>query len=114
MEPTTEDLCSALAVVVKDLSPVCLVLDAMDECSEAIDVFKLLAQLKNSLYIAVTSRYFAEASYAVTGIIHLDKAEVVFEQDVLKYLQDKLGHRKLKQELFTEIVNYLTQESQGQ
>ncbi|KAF9060541.1 ankyrin repeat-containing domain protein [Rhodocollybia butyracea] len=113
MEPTTKDLSTTLAAVAKDLSPVFMVLDAMDECIEAIDVFKHLVQL-NNLYIAVTSRYLAEASYDVTGNIHLDKAENAFEQDVLKYLQDKLGHRRLKQELFTEIVNHLTQESQGQ
>ncbi|KAF9065839.1 ankyrin repeat-containing domain protein [Rhodocollybia butyracea] len=114
MEPTTEDLSSALSAVVKELSPVFLVLDAMDECSEAIDVFKHLADVKANLCIAVTSRYLAETGYDVSWHIHLDEVESAFHQDINKYLKDKLAHRKLKQELFTEIVNLLTQESQGQ
>ncbi|KAF9064325.1 ankyrin repeat-containing domain protein [Rhodocollybia butyracea] len=68
MEPTTEDLSSALAAVVKDLSPVFLVLDAMDECSEAVDVFRHLAHVKDNLCIAITSRYLAETSYDVSWI----------------------------------------------
>ncbi|KAF9065842.1 ankyrin repeat-containing domain protein, partial [Rhodocollybia butyracea] len=103
-----------LAAVVQDLSPVFLVLDAMDECSEANDVFEHLAHFKNSFCIAVTSRYLAEPSYDVSWYIHLNEAESDFHQDVLKYLQNKLKHRKLKQELFTEIVDYLTEGSQGQ
>ncbi|KAF9063540.1 ankyrin repeat-containing domain protein [Rhodocollybia butyracea] len=90
MEPTTEDLSITLAAIVKDLTPAFLVLDAMDECSEAIDVFRHLAHFRNNLYIAVTSRYLAEPTY----------------NDVFKYLQDKLGHRKLKQELFDEIGQF--------
>ncbi|KAF9063548.1 hypothetical protein BDP27DRAFT_1478189 [Rhodocollybia butyracea] len=114
MEPTTEDLCSTLAAVVKDLSPVVLVLDAMDECIEENNVFKHLAHLKDSLCIAVTSRYFAGSSYDVCGKIHLGDAQDAFQKDVAKYLQDQLKGRKLKQELFTEIVDYLTGEAQGQ
>ncbi|KAF9060189.1 ankyrin repeat-containing domain protein [Rhodocollybia butyracea] len=59
MEPTTAELSATLEVVSKDLSPVYLVLDAMDECSEAFDVLKHLAHLKKNLCIAVTSRYLA-------------------------------------------------------
>lgn len=113
-ESTTEDLRTTVGAVVKDLSPVFLVLDAMDECTEAIDVFKHLAHLRDNLCIAVTSRYAAEASYGVSGNIQLDGAEKAFQQDVHKYLQDQLGHRKLKPELYTEIVDQLTEGSQGQ
>lgn len=114
MEPTTEDLSTTLAAVVKDLRPVFLVLDAMDECSEVINVFKHLVCCKNHLCIAVTSRYLAETSCDVSWNIHLDEAEAAFCHDVLKYLQEQLSHRKLKQELFTEIVDHLIKGSQGQ
>ncbi|KAF9062938.1 ankyrin repeat-containing domain protein [Rhodocollybia butyracea] len=114
MEPTTEDLSKTLVAVAKDLSPIFLVLDAMDECTEANDVFKHLALIQDILCIAVTSRYLAETSYEVSENIHLDDAQDAFQEDVTKYLQDQLKHRKLKEELFNEIVNCLTQGSQGQ
>ncbi|KAF9067573.1 ankyrin repeat-containing domain protein [Rhodocollybia butyracea] len=94
-DPTTKDLSATLVAVAKDLRPVFLVLDAMDECSEVTGVFKHLALLKRNLCIAVTSRYLAE-----TGCC--------------KYLQEKFSNRKLKPELSTEIVDYLTEGAQGQ
>ncbi|KAF9056915.1 hypothetical protein BDP27DRAFT_1454269 [Rhodocollybia butyracea] len=69
MEPTTAELSATLEVVSKDLSSVFLVLDAMDECSEAFDVLKHLAQLKKHTCIAVTSRYLAETDYEVSWYI---------------------------------------------
>jgi hypothetical protein len=114
MEPTTAELSATLAVVSKDLSPVYLVLDAMDECSEARDVFKHLALLKDNLCITVTSRYLAEMGYDVLWHIELDDTQDAFHQDVAKYLEDKLQDQKLKPELLTEIVDHLTQEAQGQ
>lgn len=99
--------------VAKDLRPVFLVLDAMDECSEVADVFKHLALLKRNLCIAVTSRYLAETNYGVSWHIHLDDTPS-FHQDVAKYLEDKFSNRKLKPELFAEIVDYLTEGAQGQ
>ncbi|KAF9059999.1 hypothetical protein BDP27DRAFT_1340294 [Rhodocollybia butyracea] len=113
MEPTIMELSATLEVVSKDLSPVFLVLDAMDECSEAFDVLKHLANLKKNICIAVTSRYLAEPDYKVSWHIHLDDMKL-FHQDVAKYLQDKLSHRKLKPELFAEIVNQLSEGAQGQ
>ncbi|KAF9063866.1 ankyrin repeat-containing domain protein [Rhodocollybia butyracea] len=114
MEPTTKELSSMLVAVAKDLSPAFLILDAMDECSEANDVFKHLALLKDKLCIAVTSRYNAESSYGVSWSIHLDQAGRDFHRDVSSYLKDKLSHRQLKPDLFTEIVNSLTKGAQGQ
>ncbi|KAF9058423.1 hypothetical protein BDP27DRAFT_587308 [Rhodocollybia butyracea] len=84
MEPTTKDLSATLAAVAKDLSPIFLVLDAMDECSETIYAFKHLAHLKKNLYIAVTSRYLAETSYDASWHIHLDDTKS-FHQDVARY-----------------------------
>ncbi|KAF9062201.1 ankyrin repeat-containing domain protein [Rhodocollybia butyracea] len=114
MEPTTKDLSATLAAIAKDLGPAFLVLDAMDECSEANTVFKHLALLKDSLCIAITSRYLAEASYGVTWSIHLDLADCAFHEDIGKYLRDKLSNRKLKPGLFTEILDCLTESAQGQ
>ncbi|KAF9071404.1 hypothetical protein BDP27DRAFT_1401423 [Rhodocollybia butyracea] len=114
MEPTTAELSATLAVVSKDLSPLHLVLDAMDECSEAIDVFEHLAFLKGNLCIAVTSRYLADAVYGASWHIHLDNMQSAFHQDVAKYLQEKFKDRKLKPELLTEVVDHLTQGAQGQ
>ncbi|KAF9063553.1 hypothetical protein BDP27DRAFT_1367948 [Rhodocollybia butyracea] len=114
LEPTTEDLGTTLAAVVKDLNSAFLVLDAMDECIEVNNVFKHLAHIKDNLCIAVTSQSLAETSYDVSGNIHLDDAQYAFQQDVHKYLQDQFGQHKIKQELFTEIVDCLTQGAQGQ
>ncbi|KAF9060862.1 ankyrin repeat-containing domain protein [Rhodocollybia butyracea] len=93
----------------QNLSPVYLVLDAMD-------VFKHLSHLRENLYMAVTSRYLAEASYGSTESIHLevDFARSGFDQDVAQYIRDKLSYRKLNPELFTEIVDHLTQGAHGQ
>ncbi|KAF9065983.1 ankyrin repeat-containing domain protein [Rhodocollybia butyracea] len=113
MEPTIGELSATLELVSKDLNPVYLVLDAMDECSEAIDVLKHLAQLKKHTCIAVTSRYLAEREYDVSWSIHLDDTRY-FRQDVDKYLKDKFSHRKLGPKLLTEIVNQLSQDAQGQ
>ncbi|KAF9063590.1 hypothetical protein BDP27DRAFT_1426756 [Rhodocollybia butyracea] len=112
IDPTTKGLGATLAEAVKGWSHVFLVLDAMDECSEAIEVFKYLAPLKDNLYIMVTSQYMAETSLGVSWHIHLDNAQDAFNQDVAKYLQDKFG--KLQPELFTEIVDVLTKGAQGQ
>ncbi|KAF9064043.1 hypothetical protein BDP27DRAFT_201288 [Rhodocollybia butyracea] len=114
MEPTMADLSATLVVVSKDLGPVYLVLDAMDECNEPSDVFKYLAHARGNLCIAVTSRYVAETSYVATDSIYLHLAQDAFHDDVTKYLQDKLSHRTLKPELFKEIVDYLTEGAQGQ
>ncbi|KAF9060241.1 hypothetical protein BDP27DRAFT_1430319 [Rhodocollybia butyracea] len=111
MEPTTAELSATLEVVSKDLRPVYLVLDAMDECSEAFDVLKHLAHLKKNLCIAVTSRYMA-TDYDVSWYIHLDHTEY-FHQDVAQYLEEKFRHRKLKPELLTEIVDQLREGAQG-
>ncbi|KAF9065998.1 ankyrin repeat-containing domain protein [Rhodocollybia butyracea] len=113
MEPTIAGLSATLEVVSKDLSPVYLVLDAMDECSEAIDVLKHLAHLKENLCIAVTSRYLAETVDDASWYIHLDDTES-FRQDVAKYLKDKFSHRKLQPELLNEIVDHLNESAQGQ
>ncbi|KAF9028077.1 hypothetical protein BDP27DRAFT_1350240, partial [Rhodocollybia butyracea] len=88
MESTIAGLIATLEVVSNDLSPVFLVLDAMDECREAIDVLKHLAHLKKNLCIAVTSRYLAETDYDASWYIHLDDTQS-FRQDVAKYLQAK-------------------------
>ncbi|KAF9064047.1 hypothetical protein BDP27DRAFT_1426268 [Rhodocollybia butyracea] len=114
MEPTMEDLSATLVVVSKDLGPVYLVLDAMDECNEPSDVFKYLAHVRENFCITVTSRYVAETSYGATDSIYLHLAQDAFHDDVIKYLQDRLSHRTLKPELFTEIVDYLTEGAQGQ
>ncbi|KAF9067409.1 ankyrin repeat-containing domain protein [Rhodocollybia butyracea] len=112
MEPTTAELSATLEVVSKDLRPVYLVLDAMDECSEAFDVLKHLAYLKKNLCIAVTSRYLA-TDYDVSWYIHLDHTEY-FHQDIAQYLEEKFRHRKLKPELLTEIIDQLSEGAQGQ
>ncbi|KAF9062563.1 hypothetical protein BDP27DRAFT_278804 [Rhodocollybia butyracea] len=49
MEPTTKELSAIIATVANDLNSAFLVLDAMDECSEADDVFRHLALLKDNL-----------------------------------------------------------------
>ncbi|KAF9064033.1 hypothetical protein BDP27DRAFT_1405515 [Rhodocollybia butyracea] len=114
MKPTIEEIRATLAVVSRDIGPVFLVLDAMDECNEPMSVFKYLAHIRENLCIAITSRYVAEDSYGATMSIYLDSAMNAFHEDITKYLQDKLSYRKLKPELLTELVSCLIEGAQGQ
>ncbi|KIK54283.1 hypothetical protein GYMLUDRAFT_906046 [Collybiopsis luxurians FD-317 M1] len=112
--PPVKDLVMVLEEVFQTISGGYIVLDAMDECSEPIEVLAWLQSLPKQFWIFFTSRYEPEGEIAKTCFkISLDR-DAKIDEDIGIYLDKKMENYRFKEDLRTEVMETLKGKAQGQ
>ncbi|KAE9386077.1 hypothetical protein BT96DRAFT_928474, partial [Gymnopus androsaceus JB14] len=112
--PSNTELEICLNMILEEATPF-IVLDAMDECCETVEVLNWLSSISNKLWIVVTSCHPPEGQLAsVTGQITIDNPDSGIHEDIATYLQIQMQNHIFKGDLKTQVTTKLIEKSQGQ
>ncbi|KIK54302.1 hypothetical protein GYMLUDRAFT_906423 [Collybiopsis luxurians FD-317 M1] len=113
--PTIKDLVIILKEIFETISGGYIILDAMDECNEPSEVLEWLQNLPKQFYILFTSRYTPVGNFLRDClIISLASWQAEVDEDIEKYLEEKMKRYDFGEALRVEVISTLKKKAQGQ
>ncbi|KAE9394234.1 hypothetical protein BT96DRAFT_196552 [Gymnopus androsaceus JB14] len=113
--PTTKDLTTTVMEIFETIGRGYIVLDAMDECRETVEVLEWVQSLPTKLSLLFTSRNNPGGNtWRECFKISLNGQNAKVDQDITTYLEKEIKKCKFKGDLRTEVMNTLKEKAEGQ